>query len=355
MSHPLRLSTALALAAFSGPALAQSFNIDLGVGGAAGGTAAPASTYPAAAGQAGVWNAVDISVTTTLVDLGGALTGVQLSQSGGNNYNYYWANANTSGDDELLMDDMQDLGNNGLKYTYTISGLAAGTYDIYFYCWTPYTETDNTVARVIGGGGNQVCGGVWAGSHVYGASYVVDAGYTVASGADLQLRVKNNIGWGCFNGIQIVDTSATAPVNYCTPGTSASGCQAMLSAIGSASATAASGFSVLAAASEGAKDGLYFYGQAGRQANSWGNGTSYQCVVTPVKRGGLLTGTGTGGLCDGTFSQDLNARWCPACSHPNHNPTAGQKMQIQLWYRDPFNTSNQTTSLSDALEVDVGP
>jgi len=74
-----------------------------------------------------------------------------------------------------------------------------------------------------------------------------------------------------------------------------------------------------------------------------------------VKRGGLLTGSGSSGLCDGTFAQDLNARWCATCSHPSHGPTAGQKLQLQLWYRDPFNTSNQTTSLSDALEVDVCP
>ena len=30
-------------------------------------------------------------------------------------------------------------------------------------------------------------------------------------------------------------------------------------------------------------------------------------------------------------------------------------MQIQFWYRDPLNTSNQTTSLSDAIEVGVCP
>jgi hypothetical protein len=146
-----------------------------------------------------------------------------------------------------------------------------------------------------------------------------------------------------------------AVASYCTAGTSASGCAATLSASGAASATAASGFTVMAATVEGQKDALFFYGQGGRQANPWGNGTSYQCVIPPVKRGGLLTGGGTSGACDGSFAQDLNARWCPTCPKPSHAPTAGQKLQIQLWYRDPFNTSNQTTSLSDALEVDVCP
>ena len=74
--------------------------------------------------------------------------------------------------------------------------------------------------------------------------------------------------------------------------------------------------------------------------------------VAPVKRGGILPGTGTPGACDGAFAQDLNARWT---AKPNHNPGAGAVVQAQLWYRDPQNPSNQTTSLSDALEFCVGP
>ena len=103
---------------------------------------------------------------------------------------------------------------------------------------------------------------------------------------------------------------------------------------------------------EGAKDGLFFFGPNGRQANPWGNGTSFQCVVPPVKRGGLLTGVGTPGACDGLFSQDLNARWT---AKPKQNPGAGAIVQAQLWYRDPFSSSNQTTSLSDAIEFYVCP
>jgi hypothetical protein len=158
-------------------------------------------------------------------------------------------------------------------------------------------------------------------------------------------RVHYSLAGGC----------SSNAVSYCTAGTSASGCNGLLSSTGVASASAGSGFDVTLSAAEGAKDGLFFYGQNGRQANPWGNGSSLQCVVTPVRRGGLQAGLGTGGACDGGFTQDLNARWCGACTHPGHQPTVGQKLQIQAWYRDPFNTSNQTTSLSDALEVDVCP
>jgi hypothetical protein len=145
------------------------------------------------------------------------------------------------------------------------------------------------------------------------------------------------------------------PGTYCTAGFSASGCQALISAAGSPSASATSGFQLTASAVEGQKDGLFFFGTSGRQANAWGSGTSYQCVVPPVSRAGLLPSSGTTGACDGAFAQDLNGLWCPGCPKPAKNPGAGALVQAQLWYRDPLNTSNQTTSLSDALEFCVAP
>ncbi len=123
--------------------------------------------------------------------------------------------------------------------------------------------------------------------------------------------------------------------NYCTGGVSASGCMVRLRSSGIASASAPSGFVVIADFVEGSKDGVFFFGQNGKQANTWGNGTN--------------------GVCNGFFSQDLNARWCPTCPKAHHGPEPGKKLQIQFWYRDPLNTSNQTTSLSDAVEVGVCP
>jgi hypothetical protein len=139
---------------------------------------------------------------------------------------------------------------------------------------------------------------------------------------------------------------STPVQTYCTAGTSASGCNAMLASLGTPSATASGGFKLTATSVEGSKDGLFFYAS---------NGTSFQCVVPPTLRGGLRAGSGTVGACDGAISQDLNARWCPTCPKPSHNPGAGCVMQAQLWYRDPLNTSNQTTSLSNAIEFCVSP
>lgn len=143
--------------------------------------------------------------------------------------------------------------------------------------------------------------------------------------------------------------------SYCTAGTTANGCTASISAAGFPSATLSSGFELTASGVEGNKDGLFFYGSNGKQANAWGNGSSFQCVVPPVQRAGLISGTGTSGACDGVFTQDLNARWCPTCPKPGQNPGAGAVVQAQLWFRDPSNTSNQTTSLSDAVQFTVCP
>jgi hypothetical protein len=353
----LLASAACALA--SAPLCAQSFNVDIGLD-----FGAPFDAYGAAASQPGRWNELDMTGTTftpnALLDLSGAAATatIEFNKAGAGNLSF--DNLLTTGNDESLLDDFNDIGSlTNSKVKYTFAGLLPGDYDVYVYSWAP-DQPLNYVSNVevIGGAnGIQACGGNdWTGAHVLGETYVMDT-YTSIAG-EVIVRITTNAGFATCNGIQIVYAGtgcASNAVNYCTAGTSANGCQAAMSSVGSASVSAAVGFTVMASGVEGAKDGLFFYGQVGRQANSWGNGTSLQCVTTPVKRGGLLTGSGNAGQCDGTFAQDLNARWCPACTHPNHNPVAGQKMQLQLWYRDPFNTSNQTTSLSDALEVDVCP
>lgn len=143
-----------------------------------------------------------------------------------------------------------------------------------------------------------------------------------------------------------------APQAYCTAGTTASGCTANMSASGDPSASAGSGFVVSTSTAEGNKTGLFFFGTNGRQANAWGNGTSYQCVVPPVKRSPIQSSGGTNGNCDGTFSLDFNAL---ITARPAKAPPTGSTVQIQCWFRDTFNTSNQSTSLSDGLEFTLCP
>jgi hypothetical protein len=153
---------------------------------------------------------------------------------------------------------------------------------------------------------------------------------------------------GLSNAMAIDPGSCDGSVQpYCTAGTSASGCQVLLATTGVPSATAPSGFVILASDVEGSKDGTYFFGTNGQQANSWGNGTSFQCVVPPVKRTGVVVGNGTNGVCNGNLSLDFNTY---LRNFPHKDPGAGAVVQLQLWYRDPSNTSNQPTSLSNAIE-----
>jgi hypothetical protein len=149
-----------------------------------------------------------------------------------------------------------------------------------------------------------------------------------------------------------IDCGTSAVASYCTAGVTAAGCSALMSATGTPSASASSGFTVDVTAIEGSKDGLIFFGTTGRQANTWGSGTSFQCVAPPVRRTALQTGTGNSGLCDGTFTLDFNV-WMAA--HPAQAPAVGSVTQMQTWFRDPLNTSNQSTSLSDALEFAIAP
>jgi len=152
------------------------------------------------------------------------------------------------------------------------------------------------------------------------------------------------------------DGCSNRAVNYCTSGITASGCQAQISALGSSSASNATGFWLSTANQEGNKDGLFIFGTNGRQANSWGNSLSFQCVKAPVKRSAVQSSfgpvAGTNGMCDGGFFQDLNARWA---AKPAQNPGAGAVVQAQAWMRDPASPNNVKTAFSNAIEWTVCP
>jgi hypothetical protein len=155
------------------------------------------------------------------------------------------------------------------------------------------------------------------------------------------------------NAFPFASKGCKVPENYCTAGTTASGCNAKISSTGTPSASSPTGFLLTCTGVEGNKKGLFFFGVNGRQANPWGSGTSFQCVVPPVKRTPLQSGAGSNGACNGFFSYDLNFHW--NVFKPQTQPGAGAVVQNQTWFRDPLNTSNQTTSLSDALELQVCP
>jgi hypothetical protein len=331
---------------------AAAANIDLGV--ALGG---PGSGQGGAANNVGFWNSVAVPTAGTgLFDPAGGQTAALLSHTGSAG-EFVFNDPASTGVWEKLFDDGHDIGcNPGVStVTYTFEGFAAGTYDVFVYSWALEDPLNSFTDITLLGGqkGTQTCGGIaFQENYVEDGNYVVDQ-VTIGIGDDFQVVATTNAGCGRINGFQVLaGTPCGSPVNYCTAGTSASGCQAVLSATGTPSASAATGFVVTAGGVEGLKDGLFFYGSSGQQANSWGSGTSYQCIVPPTIRSPTLNSGGTIGICDGSMARDMNAYWF---AFPAKNPGIGAAVNMQLWYRDPANTSNQTTSLSDGLSFVVCP
>jgi Tol biopolymer transport system component len=164
---------------------------------------------------------------------------------------------------------------------------------------------------------------------------------------DSQAKLTPNAsGW---HDVYVRDRGPQRPSVYCTSGTTASGCNASISASGTPSASAPSGFDVLVTSVEGSKQGILFWGLA-PAALPWGAGTSWLCVAAPTTRTGAQPSGGAPGACDGTLSLDYNA-WMTA--QPAKAPDAGTTVYMQGWFRDP--PSPKTTSLSDALSFTVCP
>lgn len=124
------LASCLCLFAYS--AHATSINVDIG-----GFSGKPSDSYGAAAGQAGFWNEITYSATSytgSLLDLSGAASGATLSIS---NLSSTGTGSNAPAADGALMNDLGRIAPSGVGNTalITISGLDAGTYDVFTYAW----------------------------------------------------------------------------------------------------------------------------------------------------------------------------------------------------------------------------
>jgi hypothetical protein len=155
-----------------------------------------------------------------------------------------------------------------------------------------------------------------------------------------------------FQYINLLDVPTGTTV-YCTAGTSTNSCVPAISAAGTPSVAASSGFTLSVANLEGQKQGLFFYGISGQVAVAWGTGTSFLCVKAPTQRMTVQNSGGTTNACDGVMSEDWLA-WVAA--HPTGLGapfSAGQVVDAQCWYRDP--PSAKTTNLSDGIEFTLVP
>jgi hypothetical protein len=143
-------------------------------------------------------------------------------------------------------------------------------------------------------------------------------------------------------------------ISYCTAGTSTNGCIATMSATGTPSASASSGFTLAVSNVEGQKFGLLFYGVNGPTALPWSSGSSsFLCVKPPTQRIPSANTGGTTDACDGAISVDF-LDYC--VTHPGALGTplvSGEVICVQTWFRDP--PAPKTTNLSDGLQFTVCP
>lgn len=144
------------------------------------------------------------------------------------------------------------------------------------------------------------------------------------------------------------------PVAYCTAGTTTAGCTASIGANANPSASAATPCNITISSVEGQKSGIVFYGLASLpQPWCTSGGTSFLCVKSPTYRSSAQSSGGTVGGCDGSLALDWNAFQAASPGALGSPFSAGQKVYVQGWFRDP--PACKSTSLSNALEMTYVP
>jgi hypothetical protein len=156
--------------------------------------------------------------------------------------------------------------------------------------------------------------------------------------------------------VYVLDLGSGSPMeSYCTSALTSHGCTPSMSATGTPSASANSGFVLRADGVEGQRQGLLFYGVAGRESLPWAaTGTpGYLCVRPPTQRVAPQNSGGTLFSCNGSLQVDWNAFRAAHPASLGQPFSAGSVVDAQAWFRDP--TPGKTTALSDALEFLVQP
>ncbi len=191
---------AVSVVALAGSASASSLiNIDFGTQ-----FATPTAAHGGAAGQAGVWNGITAtSGIVPLNDISGAASGASINMPAGN-FAFSFNNAATTGEFQALLDDGLDLGGVGSIDTFTISGLAAGNYQVYVYAWAPDSATFITATSANGSAAAN-SGGAFGGNYAAGITHNV-FNVSILPGGNLTIQTQTVSGFATLNGIQIVPT-----------------------------------------------------------------------------------------------------------------------------------------------------
>ncbi|MCC6408772.1 MAG: hypothetical protein IT453_16540, partial [Planctomycetes bacterium] len=112
-------------------------------------------------------------------------------------------------------------------------------------------------------------------------------------------------------GAGVISVGTTAPLDLCTPATvyctakvNSLGCSPSIAMSGTPSASAGSGCTLSATSVIGNKNGLFFHSTVSANGSSFHGGIL--CVKPPLKRHSVQSSGGTGGTCNGVFSEDFN-------------------------------------------------
>ena len=145
-----------------------------------------------------------------------------------------------------------------------------------------------------------------------------------------------------------IDVSRALTTTYCTAKVNSLGCSPAIALPVAPSASAASGCMLSTSNVIGNKNGLYFHSTSGASGAPFHGG--FLCVKSPTKRHAVQASGGTGGACNGSFSEDLNAY---IASGADPALFAGAQLWVQTWSRDPG--AAFTDSLSNARTATICP
>jgi hypothetical protein len=141
---------------------------------------------------------------------------------------------------------------------------------------------------------------------------------------------------------------------YCTAKTtSIPGCAPSFALNGVPSASAVNGFTVQVNDVPGGNPGLFLYTTNGAATTPIQNAYGFLCIQSGpgMFRIGFQTGSGTSGVCNGTYGMNFNQYLAAQTQDPNLG--AGSDVDVQCWYRDPPNPG--TANFTQALRFTVCP